>query len=190
MFNMIKKGEIRAIVKPEIIISKLKELGVKRKKLYEGIDFYFDKKLFQKGYHLRVRDQTVIYPKKTKEYFLSLKIHEPNFRKMNVYKSFHINVLDGKLMGKLLNHLGYKEIFIEQWDRCEEFKINNLKVELFFLKGWDWLIEVESIIEVPKEKLYNRFLETIDLFDLKEKDLALTEPAEYIFKKKVKCRIH
>lgn len=183
---MIKKGEIRALVNPRNIKSKLKELNAGKISVSKGKDIYFDKELFKKGYSLRVRERNFFYPRKEEQYFLHLKIHGPDFRKMNVYNNWIIKINGTNVTRNLLKQLGCKEIFVVSWNSCEEFEVNGVKFELFYLKGWDWLIEIESVIKGLKKQVYNKLLETLALFDLYEKDLTPIEPAEYIFNKKFK----
>lgn len=180
---MIKKGEIRVVANPEDVRSKLKKLGAKKIKVSEGMDFYFNKELFKKNFHLRVRKQKVFYPKKEEQSSLTLKIHEPNFGKMNVYDFYIVYVADNKTTRDLLVQLGYKEIFIETWNNCEEFKVNDTKVELFYLRGWNWLMEIEGVIKKSKKQTYDKLLKTLNLLGFNEKDMISIEPAQYIFNK-------
>lgn len=183
---MIRKGEIRTLVDPENTRSKIKELDAKKIKVSSGRDVYFSKELFEKGFFLRVRREMLSYPKNEEQCFLHLKTREPNLKKMNVYNNWIIRIDDTETTIDLLKQLGYKEIFVELWDDCEEFEISGVKIDLFYLRGWDWLIEIESVIKTTKEQVYDKLLEILALFDLQEKDLIITEPAEYIFKKQFK----
>ena len=84
---MIRKGEIRTLVDPENTRSKIKELDAKKIKVSSGRDVYFSKKLFEKGFFLRVRREMLSYPKNEEQCFLHLKTHEPNLKKMIITPS-------------------------------------------------------------------------------------------------------
>ncbi len=180
----IKKCEVRTVVNPKTVRFKLGKLGAKKVKVSEGIDFYFSKELFENGKHLRLRKQSIIYPTKKDQFFLTLKLHYPNFRNMNVYKNITVAIDNFKSLKDLSRKILDKEIFIEKWKNCEEFKINDTKIELFYLEGWDWLIEVEDFIEKSERQTYEKFLKILKLLGLNEKNLTPIEPARYLFNKK------
>jgi adenylate cyclase class IV len=180
----IKKCEIRAVVNPRTIRLKLGKLGAKKIKVSKGTDFYFNKELFENGSHLRLRKQSIIYPTKKDQFFLTLKLHYPNFRNMNVYRNITVAVDNFKSLKDLSRKIHNKEIFIEKWKNCEEFKINGTKIELFYLEGWNWLIEIEDFIEKSERQTYEKFLNILKLFGLNEKSLTSIEPAQHLFNKK------
>jgi adenylate cyclase class IV len=181
---MIKKGETRAVVDPKKILRTIRRLGLKKAEECSGIDTYFDKALFQKGYHFRVRKQPITYLKKEVRNFIYLKPHKPNFRKMNVYNTFALTVNDTVEAINLLKLAGHKPIFLEKWDRCSSYEIDGLKIELCYIYGWNWIVEIEGVIKTSEAALYKKILKTAKMLGLEEKDLTNIEPANYLFKKK------
>ena len=181
---MIRKGETRAVIKPEKIRNILKKRGKRMIERSSGVDTYFDMALFRKNCHFRVRRQTFSYPKKEVRMFIHLKPHKPNFRRMNVYSTFALKIDDDKEAVSLLKAAGYRQTFVEKWVSNELYELNGLKIELCRIIGWGWIVEIEGRIKTTKEALYRKVLETAEMLGLEEKDLTNIEPAYYLFKKK------
>jgi len=181
---MIRKGETRAVVKPEKIRKTLRKLGKKVIEKSYGVDTYFGMALFKKNCHFRVRRQAFYYPKREVRRFIHLKPHAPNFRKMNVYTTFALGINDDKEAISLLTKENGKPIFAERWTGNELYLLNGLKIELCKIIGWGWVVEIEGKIKTTKEALYKKVLKTTKMLRLEEKDLTNIEPANYLFNKK------
>lgn len=182
--SVVRKGEIRALVEPGSILQRLESNEARRTKFSEGTDIYFGRELFENGYHFRARKQRIYYPKKTEEYFIHIKDHEPDYRKMNVYTTYALPQHDHKETVEAMKLLGHKEIFTEKWKGCTEFELNDTKIEVVRIINWGWLVELEGAIRGPKTALYSKLIETLGMIGLDEQDLTRTEPAAYLFKRK------
>jgi adenylate cyclase class IV len=182
--SIVMKGETRMLVDPDYVLKTLKRLDAKHLKTSEGVDTYFDKELFESGRHFRVRKQPVYEPKETVNYFIHVKDHEPDYKKMNVYRTYALPQQSDVETIKTLKVLGYKPIFLEKWTDCKEFELNNTKVEIFKLVGWGWLMELEGVLEGQKHALYSRLVETLGMMGLEESNLTNEEPATHLFRKK------
>jgi adenylate cyclase class IV len=182
--SITPKGETRILVEPEPVLKKLKTLGAKHVKTSEGLDTYFGKELFESGRHFRVRRQPVYYPRKAVDYLIHVKDHEPDYKKMNVYKTYALPQRNDIETIKTLKVLGYEPIFLEKWTDCKEFELNDTKIEVCKIVGWGWLMELEGVLDVPKQELYSRLVDTLGILGLEEKDLTNEEPATHLFRKK------
>lgn len=140
--------KIRNIDKSDII-RRVEELGAKKNFTGKVIDYRFDtpdRKLSKQGKALRIRQ-------KGKFFFLNLKGKKKSLENITGRDELGVKISNYNAMYKMLNELGFIEIFKLTKYRTE-YKFEDVKFDIDEYVGLDPILEIESTNTAVVEKYF------------------------------------
>lgn len=136
----MKEVEIKVRnIKKEEIIAKIEEIGGKKHFTGKVIDYRFDtpdRKLSKQGKALRIRQ-------KGRYFFLNLKGKKKSIENITGRDEIGVKISNSKIMYKMLNELGFIEIFKLNKYRTE-YIVDDAKFDIDEYLGLPPILEIES----------------------------------------------